>query len=130
MNVPPPILRIDDLTVTIGAEDSAWRILDGFSLAVPRGQTLALLGESGSGKTLAALAILGLLPSGVRVTSGSIRFGNEELTAAGEKRLREIRGDHVGMIFTGAVHLAQTRSWPWASRSARPSACTGGWAGE
>ena len=70
------------------------------SFDLRRGETLCLAGESGSGKSMTALALMGLLPKpGARLAGGSIRLGGAEISALGESRMREIRGDRIAMIF-------------------------------
>ena len=71
----------------------------GLSFDLNAGETLAIAGESGSGKSLTALAIMGLLPGAVRVTGGAICLGDIDLTQAPEDQLRLIRGDRIAMIF-------------------------------
>jgi ABC-type dipeptide/oligopeptide/nickel transport system ATPase component len=73
--------------------------VDGVSLQVDRGETVALVGGSGSGKSLTALAITGLVPRPGRVLGGTIRFDGEDLTSAPEVRFREVRGRRIGMVF-------------------------------
>lgn len=87
-------LVIDDLTVTIGGR----RVVDGVSLDVPDGARVGLIGESGSGKSLTTLAVLGLLPDGARAT-GSIRLDGHELLGAPERELAGLRGRIVGTVF-------------------------------
>jgi peptide/nickel transport system ATP-binding protein len=87
-------LVIDDLTVTIGDR----RVVDGVSLDVPDGARVGLIGESGSGKSLTTLAVLGLLPDGARAT-GSIRLDGRELLGASERELAGLRGRVVGTVF-------------------------------
>ncbi len=80
------------------------RAVDGVSFEVREGETLGLVGESGCGKTVTALSILGLLPDTARILDGSsIRLRGEELVAASDDRLREIRGNDVSMIFQEPV---------------------------
>ncbi|MFO8073912.1 MAG: ABC transporter ATP-binding protein [Polyangia bacterium] len=99
MEAPKPILSIRDLAVEAGEADRRVVVPDGLSLDVKRGSTTALLGESGSGKTLTALAVLGLLPSGTRVLRGSVRLFDTDLLRLDEERLRRLRGERVGMVF-------------------------------
>jgi oligopeptide/dipeptide ABC transporter ATP-binding protein len=74
--------------------------VDGVSFAVREGETLGLVGESGCGKTVTALSVLGLLPDGARILEGSsIRLRGEELVDAPDERLQEVRGNDVSMIF-------------------------------
>ncbi len=77
-----------------GAADA----LRGVSFSLPRGDTVGLIGESGCGKSITALALMGLLPEGAAV-SGSIRFDGQELTTLGEDAMCKLRGRRIGMIF-------------------------------
>ena len=99
MDRAPHTLSLSDLAVEVRGSDGPRRVLDGLTLDVPRGRAVALVGESGSGKTLAALAILGLLPQAAAVRGGRVLFDGEDLLTAGERRLRAIRGARIGMIF-------------------------------
>jgi len=95
-----PLLRIEDLTVRLGSGAQAIRPVDGVSLTINRGETFALLGESGCGKSMTALSILRLLPQPVgRITGGHVWLGDEELTALPESGMRRIRGRRISMIF-------------------------------
>ncbi|HEY5861218.1 MAG TPA: ATP-binding cassette domain-containing protein, partial [Actinomycetota bacterium] len=75
-------LRVTDLTVDIGER----RVVDGVSFEVPDGARVGLIGESGSGKSLTALAILGLLPQGA-IASGSVRWNGRELIGLPDREL-------------------------------------------
>jgi peptide/nickel transport system ATP-binding protein len=88
------LLHIESLGVSIGAV----RVLDQVSLHVARGEILGLVGASGSGKSMTALAIMRLLPPAARVT-GSVCFEDRLLGAMSEAQLREVRGGRIGMIF-------------------------------
>jgi ABC-type microcin C transport system duplicated ATPase subunit YejF len=99
MAKPPDILSIRDLAVEVAGRGAPRAVLDGLSLDVPRGRAVALVGESGSGKTLAALAVLGLLPRAARVKGGVVLFDGEDVLAAGEEHLRGLRGSRIGMVF-------------------------------
>ena len=90
-----PLLSVVGLEVRFGDDASAVRQVD---LAVRAGQTVAIVGESGSGKSTTAAAILGLLPPGGRVTSGRIMFDGIDLTAAGRRQLRSVRGSGIGYV--------------------------------
>ncbi|MGB5538656.1 MAG: ABC transporter ATP-binding protein [Gammaproteobacteria bacterium] len=95
-----PLLRIEDLTVQLGSGSNAIRPVDGVSLSIRRGETFALLGESGCGKSMTALSILRLLPQPIgRITAGHVWLGDEELTALPESGMRRIRGRRISMIF-------------------------------
>ncbi len=87
-------LEVESLVVEIDGR----RVVDGVSFDVPDGSRLGLIGESGSGKSLTALAILGLLPDGA-TASGSIRWNGTELIGMPDRRLAELRGDEIGIVF-------------------------------
>ena len=95
----PPLLEVDRLSVAAGGGRGALPVLEEVSFAVEAGRTLALIGESGCGKSMAALAVLGLLPEGVRRTGGAVRLDGEDLAAASPGRLQALRGSAVSMIF-------------------------------
>ena len=93
-----PLLRITDLHVSLPTASGKVPALRGLSLHLQRGQTLGLVGESGCGKTLTALAVMGLLPEGAGV-SGSVLLGDTELTALSEDRWCGLRGRRMAMVF-------------------------------
>ncbi len=93
------MLQAQALTVELDAEDGVLRALEGLSLAVERGETFALVGESGCGKSMTALAMLRLLPENGRVAAGSVRLGETDLVDLPEFRMRGVRGRRIGMIF-------------------------------
>ena len=95
MNAQPPVLSIEALAVDIRGA----RVLDGVSLMIGAGEALGLVGESGCGKSMTALAILGLLPRGATIAGGSVRLRGGELLGASEDALCQVRGGTVGMIF-------------------------------
>ena len=90
------VLDVADLSVTAGGGNV---LVHGLSFALARGETLAIAGESGSGKSITALAVMGLLPPAVRVSAGRVMFGGADLTSLPEARLRALRGDRISMIF-------------------------------
>ena len=95
-----PLLAVKDLTSEITRSGGSLRAVDGVSLTVRSGEAVALVGESGSGKTVTALSILGLMPDPpCRVTGGEVRFKGQDLLRLDEERLRQIRGDQIGMVF-------------------------------
>jgi microcin C transport system ATP-binding protein len=95
--VSETLFNIDRLSVAFG---DAAPVVREVSFELKRGETLALVGESGSGKSVTALSLLRLLPTHLaRYPSGRILYNGEDLLQAPEKRLREIRGNRVGMIF-------------------------------
>ena len=87
-------LIVKDLTIDIEGR----RVVDGISFEVADGARLGIIGESGSGKSLTALAILGLLPD-TAVTGGSVLWNGRELLGLPEKELAQVRGDDIGMVF-------------------------------
>jgi peptide/nickel transport system ATP-binding protein len=91
---PTPLLEVRDLVVEIDGR----RVIDGISFAVAPGDRLGLIGESGSGKSLTALAVLGLLPDGA-AASGSVRWHGREILGLGERELSRLRGDDIGIVF-------------------------------
>ncbi|MCE6968698.1 ABC transporter ATP-binding protein [Cereibacter sphaeroides] len=94
------VLTVEGLEVSVRTEAGLRPLVSGLSFTLGRGETLAIAGESGSGKSITSLAIMGLLPPpAVRVTGGSIALGPTELTALSEGRMRAIRGDRIAMIF-------------------------------
>ncbi|MFI0814184.1 dipeptide ABC transporter ATP-binding protein [Streptomyces sp. NPDC021098] len=97
------LLRVDDLHVEIPVRDGDRRrtvhALDGVSLDLAPGEALGLVGESGCGKTMTALSVLGLLPGGGRITRGSLTFAGSDLANAPEPVLRGVRGNTIGMVF-------------------------------
>ena len=94
------VLAVRDLTVQVATPEGASTVVDGLSFDLARGETLCLAGESGSGKSMTALAIMGLLPRPMaRVAGGSIRLGDAELTGLSDAAYRGIRASRIAMIF-------------------------------
>src|SRR4051794_4532598 len=93
------MLQTQDLKVALDAELGLVKAIDGLTLAIQRGQTFALVGESGCGKSMTALALMRLLPENGRVTGGEVRLDREDLLALPEAGMRAVRGGRIGMIF-------------------------------
>ena len=94
------LLNIQDLRVTFNTRYGEVTALDSVSLHVNEGETLGVVGESGCGKSITALATMGLIPTPPgRIAGGSISLNGEELTTASEARLRALRGAEIAMIF-------------------------------
>ena len=93
------MLKITDLKVAIDADAGLIRAIDGLSLCIERGETFALVGESGCGKSLTALALMRLLPDNGRVTGGRVEIEGQEALSLPESAMRRLRGGQVGMIF-------------------------------
>jgi len=94
-----PLLQIDNLETILHTGTTPVRAVDGLTLQILKGETFALLGESGCGKSMAALSMMRLLPEVGEIVSGSIRFGGEDLLLMPETVMRSIRGKHISMIF-------------------------------
>ena len=100
MNAPLPILlSVDSLSAYLVGSQGEVRAVDRVSLSIERGQTFALLGESGCGKSMTALAIMRLLPDGGAIVDGEVRIEGEELTRMTEAEMRDLRGGRLAMIF-------------------------------
>ncbi len=94
------VLLIEGLRVEFDTRDGPARAIDGLDFALGRGETLGIVGESGCGKSMTALAIMGLVPSPPgRIAGGRILFEGENLVEADERRMRQIRGNEISMIF-------------------------------
>jgi peptide/nickel transport system ATP-binding protein len=93
------LLEIRGLTTSFATDSGTFNAVDGVSLALEEGRTLGLVGESGCGKSVTALSIMGLVAHPGRVAGGEILFEGEDLTRASGKRMRSIRGDRIAMIF-------------------------------
>src|ERR1700758_330309 len=95
-----PILDIADLKTWFFTRDGIVRAVDGVSFHVMPGETLAIVGESGCGKSVTALSILRLIPSPPgRIVSGTIRFAGRDLAELSEAEMRDVRGNDISMIF-------------------------------
>jgi oligopeptide/dipeptide ABC transporter ATP-binding protein len=94
-----PLLQVSDLRVRFRADQGSFvHAVQGISYSIEPGQTLAIIGESGSGKTVSAYAVMGLLPRTASV-SGSIRFKGVEIVGLGERQLQQHRGRNAAMVF-------------------------------
>jgi len=98
------LLEVEDLHVEFRTRDGVARVLNGVGYHVDAGETLAVLGESGSGKSVTAQAVMGILDTPPAfVTRGAVRFHGEDLLAASEQRRREVRAEGIAMIFQDAL---------------------------
>jgi peptide/nickel transport system ATP-binding protein len=93
------LLEVRDLRTYFRTDDGVVKAVDGVSFEVEKGQTLGIVGESGSGKSVTCLTIMGLNPKKSAITSGEALFNGEDLITAPKKRLRDIRGNDIAMIF-------------------------------
>ena len=94
-----PLLEVAGLRVAFGAGAAREVAVDGAGFRIPRRGTFALLGESGSGKSVTALALMRLLPEAAAIEAGSVRLAGQELLDLPEARMRAVRGGTVGLIF-------------------------------
>jgi peptide/nickel transport system ATP-binding protein len=100
VNAAQPLLRISHLVVEFASEGQVSRAVDGIDLDVFAGETVGLVGETGCGKSVTALAILGLIPSPPgRVADGAIVFEGQDLRQLSPDRLRRLRGAGISMVF-------------------------------
>lgn len=94
------LLRVRNLRTYFFTEEGVVKAVEGIDLDIRKGETLGLIGESGSGKTVTALSILRLLPSPpAKIMSGTVLLGNKDLLKTSEKEMRKIRGGKISMIF-------------------------------
>ena len=91
------LLSIKNLSVETAYDSRT--LVNNISLEVDKGEAIGVVGESGSGKTLSALSILGLLPRGVRISSGSVLYNGKDLVTSSTETLRSIRGREISMIY-------------------------------
>ena len=93
------MLEVTDLRLGFAAGKKTLAAVDGISFAISAGETFALLGESGCGKSATAQGIMRLLPAAGRITGGSVRLDGEELLTLAEADMRQVRGARIAMIF-------------------------------
>ncbi|MBM4081443.1 MAG: ABC transporter ATP-binding protein [Planctomycetes bacterium] len=94
-----PLLEVHGLRVALSAGRGSASVVDGLSFGLKPGQTLTLVGESGCGKTMTALALMRLLPPAAAIAAGSIQLADRDLAALPESALRDLRGNQMAMIF-------------------------------
>ena len=93
------ILDVKNLRVEFSTRGGIVPVLDNLSFSLDRGERIGFVGESGCGKSMTALALMGLLPSIGRVASGQILFKGQDIVNASTKRMQDIRGNEISMIF-------------------------------
>ena len=99
-----PLLAVEDLFVEFDTRDGVSKVLNGVSYHVNAGETLAVLGESGSGKSVTAQAVMGILDiPPARIRSGAIRYDGRDLLTLTEDERRDIRGRDIAMVFQDAL---------------------------
>ena len=95
-----PLLQVENLRIELKTRAGVAPVIDDLSFTLQQDESISFVGESGCGKSMTALAIMGLLPDRIgRIAAGKIIFDGEDLTKASEARLREIRGNDISMIF-------------------------------
>jgi oligopeptide/dipeptide ABC transporter ATP-binding protein len=94
-----PLLQVDDLRVRFWTSRGIVHAVNGITFDVRPGETLGLVGESGCGKSVTALATMGLLPRAARIPTGSIKLEGKELVGLSERGWRRVRGNEIAMIF-------------------------------
>ena len=93
------LLKVDDLAASFYLDEGELRAVDGVSFEIDERETVALVGESGCGKTIVALSIIDLVPRPGRVLRGRVLLRGEDLRTATPERLRRVRGGEIGMVF-------------------------------
>src|SRR5882672_7653507 len=97
---PAPLLRVEALSVDFASPRGAVRVVEDLSFDLHQGETLCIAGESGSGKSVTALSLMGLLPKpGGRITAGMALFDGTDLFTLAERQMAKIRGHEIAMIF-------------------------------
>ena len=95
-----PFLEVKDLSVVYTSEGKVIHAVNDISFSLERGKTLALIGETGAGKTTVARSILRILPDrAAKITSGSVCFDGQELLSLSEREMGKIRGNRISMVF-------------------------------
>lgn len=94
------LLKVNNLEIGVFSGNKKKNtIVNGISFAMEPGEMIGIVGESGSGKTMTALSVIGLLPKNIKIFNGSIEFENKNLTQLNEKQRRNLKGNHISMIF-------------------------------
>jgi peptide/nickel transport system ATP-binding protein len=93
------LLSVEGLITQLGDTVRPVRVVDGLDLAIRSGETFALLGESGCGKSMTALSLMRLLPHSGRIVAGTVRLGDTDLLRLTESEMRDVRGGRISMIF-------------------------------
>ena len=130
-----PVLQVDGLSLEFRTRGRAAEVLSDVSFDLRPGETLCLVGESGCGKSMTALAIMRLIPPLARIGAGHVRLRGADLAMHDDEAMRRVRGNNISMIFQepmtalrSANRCASTRAFPNARRASAPSRCSSRWA--
>ncbi|PWL18590.1 peptide ABC transporter ATP-binding protein [Falsochrobactrum shanghaiense] len=93
------LLEVENLRLDIVSGSQSYNVVEDVSFTIRRGETFGLVGESGCGKSITALSMIGLLRKPLAVTGGAIRFKGQDLRSASAREMRKLRGDRIAMIF-------------------------------
>jgi oligopeptide/dipeptide ABC transporter ATP-binding protein len=96
---PDPLLSVEDLGVQFWTRRGTVHAVNGITFDIAPGETLGIVGESGCGKSVTSLALMGILPRAGRVTSGTVMFGDRDLLQLADDQFRKVRGREIAMIF-------------------------------
>src|SRR6516225_1795570 len=99
MSFGGPLLAVDGLRVEFWTSRGTIHAVNGISFSISAGETLGIVGESGCGKSVTSLALLGILPRAGSVTGGTARFAGTDLLSLSDRGMRRIRGREIAMIF-------------------------------
>src|SRR5579862_199059 len=95
-----PLLQVNDLRTSFFTSDGEVRAVDGVTFDIDDGETIGLVGESGCGKSVTALSIIGLLDKGTgRIVGGEILYRGKDALRLREDKMRQIRGNEIAMVF-------------------------------
>jgi len=97
------MLEVKNLTVALKKDGNTYPIVKNLSYTLGEGQTLAIVGESGCGKTMQALAVMGLLPPNIEITSGQILFEKQNILTLNKKERRKLNGETIALVFQDAL---------------------------
>jgi len=94
-----PRMTVKNLSVFLNREGVTTKLVNGISFSVEKGETLAIVGESGSSKLISSLAVMGLLPQGIRIEADEMTFDGQNLQTLGKEQMRQLRGRGIAMVF-------------------------------
>src|SRR5215813_9084520 len=94
-----PLIKVEDLRIDLWDRSGKIAAVEGVSFRIERGETFGLVGESGCGKSITALALIGLLRRPLSIAAGAIRFEGREIQGLAAAEQRNLRGDRIAMIF-------------------------------